>query len=153
MKWNYDGEYLNQFDPNYRGAVGDKFCRAVRAGCDDPEAVLEWIATNLRGHENPVWQKVRQTCKNVDVEAWDFAQHILDRESLSPEDKEDLKRTAIKVDPVWMKDGPTEKQLVYLKGLGCQTIPTTKGEAGDLIEQFRASKEIQSKIDYKKLPF
>jgi hypothetical protein len=140
MQWDFNGDYLQQFPKNFTGTIGDRFCRAVRDGCDNPESVLKWIVRDLRHNDNPVWQAVCASCKKVDVGAWDFAQHILDRESLSQEEKQELK-AASKASFGWKTEPPTEKQLSYLQALKCPVVPKTKSEASDLIGQFKASRE------------
>lgn len=152
MKWDYEGEYLNQFDKNYRGTIGDRFCRAVREGCDDVQSILGWVYHDTISRENPVWQLVATSClKGGD--AWDFAQHILDRESLSWEERQTLKESRDK-NPTWTDDPPTEKQLNYLKRLGYLAPVKTKGEASSLISSFKASVEpVQINIDPDSLPF
>jgi len=89
MKWDFEGDYLLQFHPHYRGTIGDRFCRAVRAGCEDVDSVMEWVYQATRDHENEEWRKVAKTCDTG--EAYDFAMHILERESLPWEAKCRLK--------------------------------------------------------------
>lgn len=153
MKWECDNDYLDQFSPAYKGTIGDRFCRAVRAGCDDPQAVLEWLENDLRHNDSPEWQKVFKTCEAKHLNAWEFAEHILERESLSFEDKLALKKGGM---PDYAKsamanDAPTAKQLKYLQGLGCKIVPANKLEASELINSFVNSRE--PKKDYKETPF
>lgn len=143
MKWDFEGDYLEQFDVNYRGAIGDKFCRAVRDGNDDPKAVLDWINGNLAGNTNPVWQQVASTTNCHSEGAWEFAMHILYREALSYEERLVLKKARdhnhalFAANYAMSQQPPTEKQLAYLKVLGCKRVPVNKLEASDLINELK----------------
>lgn len=150
MKWDYEGEYLKQFPNNFKGTIGDRFCRAVRHGCEDARSVLEWVGNDLAGNTNPVWQAVADSCGQT--EAWEFAQHILDRESLSREEKQALKK-ASKSTTIWHDGPPSEKQLRYLQVLGCPIVPESKKEASDLIGHILTSKKEGNVVDYENLPF
>lgn len=154
MKWDFEGGYLAQFDRNYYGTIGDRFCRAVRAGHEDVQSILDWVANNLIGNNNPVWRQVKLTCENGD--AWDFAQHMLDRESLPYEEKQKLKETKRKVNVNYaMEQQPaTEKQLAYLKSLGYRgTTDLSKLDARDLITGFLTSRELPRMEMPKDCPF
>lgn len=160
MTWEYQGDYLQQFSKDYKGTIGDRFCRAIRAGCDDPEAVLKWVAKNLEGNDNPEWQQVKYTCDMVSIEAWEFAEHLLDREALPLEEKERLKKEKALdnhgIRNAMDKQAPSEAQLKYLKALGCKIEPKTKLEASDLIEshkQAKESRELPNSVDYDKIAF
>ncbi len=86
--WDCQNGYMDQFSRDYRGTFGDRFCRAVRDGCEDVPSMLEYVrreASRLGGE----WLTLARTLATT--EAWDFAQHILDRESLPWEEKLALK--------------------------------------------------------------
>jgi hypothetical protein len=139
-KWEFEGDYLSQFDKNYHGTIGDKFCRAIRDGAEDPKAVLDWVSSNLVTNTNPVWQQVAKTTRDYSSEAWDFAQHLLEREALSWDAKQKLKgERALDSEFVKAKmarDKPSWAQLNYLEGLGCDVVPSTKLEASELIDKY-----------------
>lgn len=154
MQWDAPNNYVMQFNPNFRGIIGHLFCNAVRHGCDDVQSILDWVEQDCMTRENPVYRDVINTL--YDGEAWDFAQHMLDRESLPREEQIRLKNES-KASNQFVKarmadDVPTDKQLAYLKVLGCKTVPTSKLEASDLISQFKASKELP-RIDTDNIPF
>lgn len=160
MTWEYQGDYLTQFSKNYKGTIGDKFCRAIRDGCEDPEAILQWVAESLEGNDNPDWQRVKYTCDMVSVEAWEFAEHLLERESLPWEEKERLKKEK-SLDTDGMRiamaaQPPSSAQMKYLKVLGCKVEPKTKLEASDLIGSYKTAKdsrELPNSVDYDKIAF
>jgi len=155
MQWDAPNDYVMQFNPNFRGIIGHLFCDAVRQGCDDVQAVLDWVEQDCMHRENPVYREVVNTL--YDGEAWDFAQHMLDRESLSPEEKIRLKKESTANNDfarnAMQHATPTSKQLAYLKSLGCTTIPKSKLEASDLIEKYVNSREIPKVVGYDKISF
>lgn len=156
--WYYSGAYLEQFPESYRGTISDRFCRAIRAGCEDVDAMLEWIADDLAGNDGTVWQDVARTVIAGEANVWDFATHMLWRENLPSSEKIRLKNAA-------RGDGsrkhmahldPTPKQLEYLRALHCPITPTSRLDASELIERFKASKSCvppPTDIDYNDLPF
>jgi len=165
MKWDYEGDYLEQFEAVRRGVVGNFFCNAVRQGCEDVQTILSWIHSDIEHRLERAKHETRyeiepksvamqeQVLRSLDTtEAWNFAQHILNRESLPPDEKAALK-TASKATTVWHGDAPTEKQLKYLKALGCVDVPTTKGEASELINQLVNSRQPTVDYDPDSLPF
>lgn len=143
MQWDAPNDYVMQFTPNFRGIIGHLFCQAAREGCEDVQSILDWVEADCMRREAPVYRDVVNTLHTG--EAWDFAQHMLDREAL-PRDEQIKLKNASKANSDFVKtkmanDEPTEKQLKYLKGLGCKDVPTSKLEASELINQFLASRE------------
>lgn len=138
MKWDYEGDYLEQFDRNYRGAIGNVFCLGVRL---EPENPLKYVHDYCVDHDHmPIYQQVMDTLTTDGAK--DFLAFVERREALPPDVKYQLKiegkekglRTRM------AGDAPSEKQLGYLRSLGCRTVPATKLEASDLITQYKASR-------------
>lgn len=143
MQWECENGYLMQFNPNFRGIIGHLFCTAVRDGCEDVQAILDDVEADCMRREPPVYRDVVNSLHTG--EAWDFAQHILDRESLPREEQIRLKNEA-KGNNEYAKlamahSEPTEKQLLYLKGLGCERIPKTRLQASEWIEMWKSGRE------------
>lgn len=139
-KWNYDGIFLTEFDSNYSGAIGNMFCQAVRRGAEDVEQVLDYVERDCRNRlDMPVYRMLRNSLESV--EAQEFANHILWRESLPRDVAEQLKEEARRenLNNLMHVQPPTEKQLAFLKSLGCKTTPKSKLEASNLISQFKSA--------------
>lgn len=154
--WNYTGPFLEPFCQNGRNLIAQMFCNAFRKGkCRTPQSMVEWIAddvvrrreelrhpTSLRLSPYPeYWDStLRAIWQEIDSEEiYDYAAFILWRESLSPEEKERLKKTT-GIDyatPKMENKAPSEKQLKYLRGLRCHVIPQTMAEASRLIEEYK----------------
>jgi len=157
MKWDFEGDYLKQFSKDYRGTIGDRFCQAVRNGNEDAEAILNAVRTDVAGRSGQVWLDVENSLSTGD--AWDFAQHILDRESLPYEEKIRLKNeskadyTSEYVQSKMASEPPTFKQLNYLEGLRCHIVPKTKLEASVLIDELTKNSRELPKPKPKDTPF
>lgn len=145
MKWEYSGDYLKQFPANYTGAIGNMFCQAVRQGAEEVSAVFASVRRQcthrlgtdwINREQRDVYMQVSQSIGSYDSE--DFAKHILWRESLPDELKFKLKNEAKSagLKNKMSAEPASEKQLAYLKSLGCQVVPKSKLEASELISQF-----------------
>lgn len=144
-KWEYEGSFLENFQPHLKGAIGNLFCDTYRRGyytqpdqlCD---AVEEAAALKLRqgywtGESADALEILLQVIYSLDAQA--FAEHIIWRESLPDDERRRLKQEAkAEGAKVWMREQPpTEKQLSYLKSLGCEKTPESKLEASELISE------------------
>lgn len=149
-KWNYDGDFLEQFPANHKGVVANVFCGRVREGCRTVDEVIKaaraFAAERLlrpNSWETEGALEAMATLKQSlgDGEGRDFAEHILWRESLPFAERKRLKEEAQAEGARtysqfrMAKLDPTEKQLAYLKTLGCKIIPQTRLEASELIER------------------
>lgn len=139
-KWNFSGNFLAEFDTNYAGAIGNIFCQAVRAGAEDADEVLDYVAKHSA---NRTAQSVYRLLNNSleSIEAREFAEHILWRENLPREVSEKLKNEAKRenLNNLMNVQPPTEKQLSYLKALGCKIEPGSKLEASNLISMLKSA--------------
>jgi hypothetical protein len=130
-KWDYEGEFLNNFEPRRRSLIANMFCNAVRDGAKTIDAVIAWVdddaskrlkSMTLFGMCDAENESVVNSLRTLqelialDSETTAFVEHILWRETL------------------------TCKQIAYLKSLGCPTEPQTKFEASQLIEQWLKKK-------------
>ncbi len=77
-----------------------------------------------------------------ETEALNFARFIIRRESLPPEQKlrEKDERSQHFRREYMKTQEPTQKQLDYLGGLGCDVKPQNKLEASDLIDEYESRK-------------
>lgn len=141
--WDYQGEWLNQFPQNTRSTIMNLFCYAVRDGCETDMEVLqrvEYQALRRRGRNNSSYLTDEWIGRLVEAllqeEAGDLANHILWRERLPQADRERLKAEAGKshIAAYMSQQPPTEKQLKYLRSLGCKETPKSKQEASEWID-------------------
>lgn len=141
--WDYQGNWLNQFPQNTRGTIMNLFCYAVRDNCETESEVLqrvEYQALRHRGRNSYSHLTDEWLNKLIDAllqeEAGDLAAHILWRERLPQADRERLKSQASKphIASYMSQQAPTEKQLKYLRSLGCKETPTSKQEASEWID-------------------
>lgn len=147
MSFTYEGPFLNNFPQLSRSLIANQFCHAVREGCDNAESVLKWVEMDAvkrikwAREEAPaaVQAMLRYSLKHDRDECERFAEFIIAREGLSWEEKDKLKQERGTEYRDQYMDGqePTEKQLKYLKGLGCSITPKTKLEASKLIERYK----------------
>lgn len=150
-KWDYEGEFLNQFLPNMRGTVANWFCYAVRGAkgflkADTPEGICvsvhREIERKLRWNDIYSEDQEATYLKGINAvqtnEAVRFAAFILERENLSPEERNKLRDGlgAEHAKERMSQEPPTQKQLDYLQALKCSIVPVSKLEASDLIGQY-----------------
>ncbi len=143
--WDYQGEWMNRFPQNTRSTIMNLFCYAVRDGHSSPLAVLqqvEYQALRRKGRYSDScltdeWLDELVAALEGD-EARAVAEHVIWREGLPPEEKARLKAQSGKAYiAAYMADQPpTEKQLHYLRSLGCREAPQSKKEASEWIDQW-----------------
>lgn len=142
--WNYDGKFLLDYPKAGQGTITNWFCYAVRDGAKTPREVLAQVEYTVR-RKMPVDERYSLSNGDLerllehllDPEAEDFAAFIIERESLPNDVRERLKAAsgATYQQAYMAEQPPTEKQLSYLRSLGCQEVPTTKLQASQFIDQ------------------
>lgn len=145
MKYDYEGIFLEQWEPRRRSLIVNQFCNAVRRGARDVDAVIIRVALDAERRALPYGNEEREKSQRLllkvihDAETQKFAEFILWRESLAYEEKQRLKQeTGLPYQQQYMaKQPPTIKQLAYLEALACHVIPTNKLEASQLIERYK----------------
>lgn len=148
--WDYDGQFLSRFPQPAHNVITQLFLRAIRGGQTMPLSIIANVKDRAEeslqygGWESFEPSDIRVFLKSLDdVEAQDFAAFLLEREALSPEEKTRLKSAKQSQHAVaYMADQPpTEKQISYLKKLGCAEVPTSKAHASQLIDACLRQKE------------
>jgi hypothetical protein len=143
----YEGTFLNDWTPIRRSLITNQFCNAVRSGCKTPPAVVEWVRTDAtfrvkeRGYD-PVQGQEKLLSVVDEPEALEFARFIIKRENLPMIDrqKEKEERSEFFRREYMKTQEPTDKQLTYLSGLGCDVKPQNRLEASDLIDEYESRK-------------
>ncbi len=148
--WEYQGEFLSKyFKPEQSGVVANYFCNAVRGNfgfeqAATPEGVARSVGEEARRRlqdssgtydsQIEILRRLRAIISSS--EALEFAAFILERENLPHTERARLKAefNAARAKNVMSAQSPSEKQLAYLKSLGCSVVPQTKLEASELID-------------------
>ncbi len=144
--------FLEHFNPNWRGAAANYFYQVIRAGAVTPAAVALGVETEvLRLLDSPyLWEKSRQNLLALESAllgdrdgALRFAEQCLQREQMPAGERQALKAAGAEEGRrVYMAAQPaTEKQLAYLRSLGCADVPDNRLQASEWINQFRAQRE------------
>lgn len=138
----YSGPYLEQFPKNTRSLIVNMFCFAVRNGARTVDQVLDAVDASAWGrivspYATPERADIqRRVIESLNYdEARAFARFILQRERLTPDEKERRRAVERRVHArQWMEQQPpTERQIAFLKSLGCERQPKNRLEAGELI--------------------
>jgi hypothetical protein len=133
---------LDQFPQERRSVIANQFFTAVREGSITVDEVLrsvkgDAIRRMMFPENRERWNTQRQLVALLGTEAArEYVRQVLEREALPPEEKLRLKaerQERFRRDYLRAQT-PTEKQLSYLKSLGCKTVPTDRQHASELIE-------------------
>lgn len=142
--WDYQGQFLNQFPANYRGAVGNEFCKVIRDGAETPREVIDAVCQKQTRYGAPSELGGLILARGVLASegAYELAEFLLEREALPAEEKYRLKEAAQKANALtygkakMASEKPTSRQLCYLESLRCPEVPTTKLRASELIDKY-----------------
>lgn len=135
---------LDHFALSQRSGIANQFFSAYRSGAETPGAVLLSVKGDVlrriltqEGDRLKTQQLLLSLLESGEANA--YAQQVVERECLSPAEKERLKserqehhrREYLKAQPA------TERQIGYLKSLGCLVGPANRWEASQMIEQHK----------------
>lgn len=150
FSWNYEGKFLQDYPKAGQGTITNWFCYAVRDGAKTPREVLSQVEYTVQ-RKMPVSDDYSLSNDDLatllehltDPEAEDFAAFIIEREALPVDVREKLKAAsgATYQQAYMAGQPPTEKQINYLKKLGCKETPTSKAHASQLIDACLRQKE------------
>lgn len=143
--WEYQGSYLEQFPVKTHCTLVNLFCFAIREGRTNIDEILAEVRRQVKRREDPQWgshisRVAAEILESLGTdEAYWFADHILWRESLSPEARERLQKRASGEYALKAMDQkkPSEKQLAFLRARGCKEIPKTMADASLLIGEYK----------------
>lgn len=137
---------LDQFPQERRSVIASRFFTAAREceGAGTVDAVLRKVKAGailrMVVAKCEQWTEERNLLSALETKvAREYAREVLAREALPPEEKQRLKaerQEHFRRDYLRAQT-PTEKQLSYLKSLGCKTVPADRLEASQLIEQHK----------------
>lgn len=134
-------EYLAQWPANERSGIMNQYLAVIREdGADTPDRLLRWLTTAVtkritRGDDSPKQKRLLDSLTSED--AWYMAQYCLWWESLDYEEKQRIKRArgTDYAKQAMAGKPPTERQLKYLKALGCADIPISSAQASEWIDE------------------
>ena len=137
--------FLAHWESPRRALITNLFCYAVREGCKDEAAVCEHVRAAIRQR---AWYDSQQAAAQGLVrlnalldspEAHEFAASIIERERLPREERERQKaeRASFYQQEYMRGKPPTEKQISFLKKLGCLETPRDRAHASELISAAR----------------
>lgn len=136
--------FLDRFSLEHRSAIANRFFKAAREGATTIETVIQKVKADsisrLLFADRDVWNEERSLLSMLEgEEVRVYVKEILERESLPAEERQKLKAArGEQYRREYMKvQKPTEPQLRYLKSLGCRTIPVTRFQASELIEEHK----------------
>lgn len=141
--YQYDGEYLQQFNESDRSLVANQFCysfREWREGAPAPEELLRaTCARVLRAYRegDPRADLLEAVYHSLSSdEALKFAAFIVWRESLSPGERARLKRESGEAykQKYLEAQQPTPRQLSFLRSLGSEVTPENRAAASKMID-------------------
>lgn len=137
-------DYLAQWPVSKRSLIMNQFLRVIREdGADAPDRLLRWLTTAVHkrlaspyitAEDREVQQRLLDSLTTEN--AWAMAQYCLQWESLTTDEKDAIRKPNIfeYANRAMAAQPPTDKQLKYLKALGCEEIPKTKAEASEWID-------------------
>lgn len=133
--------FLDYFPLARRSVIANRFFAAAREGAETVDAVLRQVKAGailrMVVARREQWSEEHKLLSVLETEeARVYVQEVLDRESLPQEEKwrakqerhEHYRRKYLRA------QSPTEKQLCFLKSLGCQTTPANRWEASEMID-------------------
>ena len=150
--------FLQHFPAEHRGAIGDRFYRAVRGLFDpfqDPPAAdqatvvaicsavfrdaKEMLSHTPDGDRGVNWRQVLLWLRDDKPAALDYANYVFARE-LAPADVQEASREEEERQgkiAYMSRFPPTEKQVAVLRKLGYDGEIESKGHASQLIEELK----------------
>lgn len=143
----YEGTFLDYWIPIRRSLIVNQFCNAVRGGATTPGAVVERVKADAASrmaqtNYHPIQGQDILLRVIDDSEALEFARFIIKRENLPPIErlKQKEERANFFRNEYMKTQEPTEKQIAYLRGLGCDIKPQNRFEASELIDEYESRK-------------
>lgn len=140
--------FLQHFDANWRGHLTNEFLGPVRHGVRDLKRICSAVFAEARRKAAGQYTNATSRERYLSLLRWlvedqegalDFARSCIEYESLSPDEKTRRKEAhAAEGKRQWMERQPaSERQLAYLRSLGCSQPANSMAEASDLIEKWK----------------
>lgn len=139
-------DFLAKWPQNKRATVMNQFLGAIRHGAKTIKDIGGWLVSDATRRFYSPYADVETKAAQwrlMGIESdHDFqamCEYCLWWESLTSDEKQKirLERGGDYAKKVMATQPPTDKQLDFLKGLGCFDIPKSKAEASEWIERFK----------------
>ncbi|HEX3035067.1 MAG TPA: hypothetical protein VHT73_08030 [Thermodesulfobacteriota bacterium] len=129
----HDKSLLELIPSHKRSGVSNRFCLFVRLGHRDPDFLVDLVIRETERRDRDIARVIRENRKS----AVEYARYILAWESLTLAEKNAIKeQRGAKYKENYLKKQPaTDRQIAYLKALGCQEEVSNKWEASQLINE------------------
>ncbi|CAJ2627931.1 unnamed protein product [Trifolium pratense] len=147
---NNGNDFIRRFNVEDRSVVSHIFHKwAKKKAFQDPKRLLDKVGfvidERLRQKKNKHKDLLNslKSCLTCD-EAMPYAEYVLRWEQIPADKRAHLMREKqehfmkLKIENAMGSATPTDKQISYLKKLGCTMIPTSRLHASHLIEQYKA---------------
>ncbi|KAG4908274.1 hypothetical protein JHK84_056800 [Glycine max] len=147
---NNRNDFLRRFSVENRSIVSHLFHQwAKKKAFQDPKRLLDKVSFVIderlrqKRNKNKDLLNTLKSCLSCD-EAFQYAQYVLRWEQIPADKRAHLMREKqehflkLKIENAMGSATPTDKQISYLKKLGCTAIPTSRLHASHLIEQFKS---------------
>ncbi|CAI8585071.1 unnamed protein product [Vicia faba] len=147
---NNGNDFIRRFNVEERSVVSHIFHKwAKKKAFQDPKRLLDKVGfvidERLRQKKNKHKDLLNslKSCLRCD-EATQYAQYVLRWEQIPADKRAHLMREKqehflkLKMENAMGSAAPTDKQLSYLKKLGCTVTPTSRLHASQLIEQYKS---------------
>ncbi|XP_058750728.1 ATP-dependent DNA helicase SRS2-like protein At4g25120 isoform X2 [Vicia villosa] len=147
---NNGNDFIRRFNVEERSVVSHMFHKwAKKKAFQDPKRLLDKVGfvidERLRQKKNKHKDLLNslKSCLSCD-EAMQYAQYVLRWEQIPADKRAHLMREKqehflkLKMENAMSSASPTDKQISYLKKLGCTTTPTSRLHASHLIEQYKS---------------
>lgn len=142
--------FLRRFSVEDRSIVSHLFHQwAKKKAFQDPKRLLDKVSFVIderlrqKRNKNKDLLNSLKSCLSCD-EAFQYAQHVLRWEQIPADKRAHLMREKqehflkLKIENAMGSATPSDKQISYLKKLGCTTTPTSRLHASHLIEQYKS---------------
>jgi hypothetical protein len=136
--------FLAQWPQNKRATIMNQILASIRDGhASTPTQMIEWLRSDIirrvsKPYADSDAKNAQFTLMRVIAEPsmTPMCEYCLWWESLPYDEKQQIKRTrgTDYAKQAMAGQPPTEKQLKYLKALGCDDIPASKAQASEWID-------------------
>ncbi|XP_029128590.1 ATP-dependent DNA helicase SRS2-like protein At4g25120 isoform X2 [Cajanus cajan] len=147
---NNSNNFLRRFSVEDRSIVSHLFHQwAKKKAFQDPKRLLDKVSFVIderlrqKNNKNKDLLKTLKSCLSCE-EAFQYAQYVLRWEQIPADKRAHLMREKqehflkLKIENAMGSAIPTDKQISYLKKLGCTLTPTSRLHASHLIEQYKS---------------
>ena len=126
--------FLENFENNHKIGITNYLLGKIRKGEKRPDRILQFDKSYQPDWYEPFIRALQEQYN----QAIGYVMYLLDWEQKTPEEKQRIKhaRGSDYAKEYMKKQAPTEKQILYLKGLGYTgAAPESKFQAGELIDK------------------